>query len=90
MVADFKARAESYSFQLARRLAYTTARAADIGECIAVAKKIVDGDTTSWYTEWLFMANRIQILAQDFEKEGHLISAGETFMRAANYYLAAK
>lgn len=81
---------QHFSFQLVRRLAYTTARAADIGECISVAKKIIDDDITSWYTQWLFMANRMHTLAQEFEKEGHLISAGETLMRATNYYLAAE
>ncbi len=79
-----------FSFQLVRRLGYATARAADTGECIATAKKIVDGDTASWYDEWLSTANRLHQLAEAFEKEEHLISAGETFMRAANYYLAAE
>lgn len=81
---------QGFSFQLARRLGYTTAQAADIGECIATAKSIVDGDPTSWHTQWLALANRLHNLAQDFEKKGHTISAGKTLMRATNYYFAAE
>lgn len=81
---------QQFAFQFVRRLGNATSQAADVGECISAAKRIVDGNTESWHTEWLSLANRIQGLAQDFEKEGHLIPAGETFMRAANYYLAAE
>jgi len=81
---------EHFAFQFVRRLGHATAQAADIGECISVAKKIIDGDIASWHNEWLLLANRMHTLAQDFQENGHLISAGETLMRAVNYYLAAE
>jgi len=80
---------KNFSFQFARHLGYATAGAADIGECFATARKIIDGDIDSWHEQWLATASRLKKLSQESEHSGHLISAGEQLMRASNYHLAA-
>ncbi len=86
---DFIFEDKSFSSQLARNLAWTYAGAADIGEVIATAKRVTDGDIHSWYDEWLATADRVHAMAAAFEEGGHTISAGEAYFRAATYYQAA-
>lgn len=78
-----------FSFQFIRRLGHSTSGGADIGECFSIAKNITDGDIDSWHTQWLTFAERLHSLAQDWEKAGHSVSAGELLMRASNYYLSS-
>jgi len=79
-----------FAVQLVRRLAHTPSKAADIGECFSTARSISDGDAQEWNRMWLSVANRLLQEAHNFEKKKHLISAGETLMRATNYILASE
>ena len=86
---DFLFKDKSFSTQLARALAWTYVQSADIGEVVSTARKITDGDIYSWHEEWLKQAERVYGLAEEWEKEGHAVSAGEAFFRATTYFQSA-
>lgn len=67
-------------------LGHTLYGGADFGECFVTAQRITEGDTESWYREWLATAERVGQIAEDCRAKGHLVSAREAYLRAANYY----
>jgi pimeloyl-ACP methyl ester carboxylesterase len=50
----------------------------------------LDGDFESWHTEWLKTAKRVHGYADECLSRGHVISAREAYLRAANYYRASE
>jgi hypothetical protein len=62
---------------------------ADVGECLDTASRISAQEDDTWLHEWMKTARRVQAVAEESLAGGHEISAGETFLRAANYYRAA-
>ena len=62
---------------------------ADIGECLDTAGRIDAADANSWPEEWLGTAERVRKMAENSLAKGHERSAGEAYLRAANYYRAA-
>ncbi len=78
-----------FSFQTLRLLSEVTSGQADINEVIETARKIPEGDIERWREEWAVTADRIRRHAEEFEKQEHLISAAESYLRASNYYRAA-
>lgn len=80
---------KSYTFEFIRALGNAPGGGSDIGECIATARGIRDGDDESWYREWMRTADRVCGLADKWEQEGHHISAREAWLRACNYYRQA-
>jgi len=81
---------EQYSLQALRAIAASSVGGADIGECLSTIYRINEGDDESWYREWLRTAQRIEKAAQDFEAQGHELSAKECYFRASNYYRSAE
>lgn len=79
----------SFTYEFIRTLGYSASGAADIGEAIATARSIVDGDRESWKKEWLLTAERLVACAQKFEETGDQISAKELYFRACNYFRTA-
>ncbi len=63
---------------------------ADIGECLSTCSRIVDGDTESWYSEWLTTAERVEAKADSFLAQEHTVSARECYFRASGYYRTAE
>ncbi len=70
-------------------LGHTWQGLADIGECLDTASRINADDEYSWPQEWLKTAERVRGYAEQSEAGGHKVSAGEAYLRAANYYMAA-
>jgi len=62
----------------------------EIGEVLATAHRIHDGDFESWNLEWSRVAARIEALANTSLEEGHRLSAQQAFLRASNYYRTAE
>ncbi len=62
---------------------------ADIGECFITARKVITGDTDSWFAEWFALGDRISAIADDCLAQGHTISAREAYLRASSYYRQA-
>lgn len=81
---------EQYSYQLLRLLGESVSGASDIGEVLATAKKIKEGDFESWCTEWTKTAKRIHKFAEDCYAKNFLVSAKEAYLRASNYYRTAE
>ena len=62
---------------------------ADVSECLDTASRIDAADENSWPKEWLETAERVRGVAENSLAKGHERSAGEAYLRAANYYRAA-
>lgn len=80
----------SNHFQFLRTLGHTYNGAADIGECLETAARIISGDDESWYREWRVTADRLLAVAEACAAGGHGASAGEAYLRASNYYRTAE
>ncbi|MEK3712414.1 hypothetical protein [Paenibacillus sp. FSL R7-0333] len=59
------------------------------GEVFKLARNIDPSSLTIWKTEFEKEAVKIEATAELCLKKGHLISAGEAFIRAHSYYRAA-
>ncbi len=86
---EFLFKDHQYSFQMLRAISATAGGAADIGECLATAGRITEGDDESWYREWLRIAQRREQTGDEFLGQGHPVSAGKEYLRASNYYRTA-
>lgn len=75
-----------FNSQLLRTLSYTATGGADIGECMACADRIIDGDFFSWYTEWVKLADKSYQTAMKARAEHSFVTARDAFFRASNYY----
>ncbi|WP_145027011.1 S9 family peptidase [Paenibacillus sp. Y412MC10] len=81
---------QTFSFELLRTMSYAPYGGADIGECLATAYRIEEGNLESWYAEWHRTASRMHGLADESLGRGNRISAREFYMRASNYYRTAE
>lgn len=81
---------EQFDFQLLRVMGHTSSRQAEPGECLATAGRIVEGDFESWTREWTRTASRCEEIAVTSLAKGRRASAGDAFLRAANYLRAAE
>ncbi|MFD2882257.1 hypothetical protein ACFTAO_50820 [Paenibacillus rhizoplanae] len=59
------------------------------GELFKLARQIDPNSITSWKNEFEQEAAKVEATAEQSLKKGHLISAGEAFIRAHSYYRAA-
>lgn len=73
-----------------RTLEHTNEKAAEIGECLYVARKINEKNGDSWITHWADLAQRVELQAIASYKNGSLHSAKNAFLRASNYYRTAE
>ncbi|MDE1177002.1 MAG: alpha/beta fold hydrolase [Edaphobacter sp.] len=77
---------ESFAFEFIRNLGFTYYGGADIGEMMAAAGRIEEGDFESWSKEWSTLAQRILSRADTSLAAGHLKSAREAYLRASTYF----
>lgn len=61
----------------------------DIGECLATAAAVEPGDPAGWSRAWHATALRLERTGVECLAGGHLLSAGEAYLRAATYHTAA-
>jgi dienelactone hydrolase len=80
---------KTYSFETIRMLSHVYLRSSDFGEVIATVQRIKEGDGVSWMREWTKTGDHLQGVAEQFLKDGHVVSARATFTRASNYYRQA-
>ncbi|MFT0544966.1 alpha/beta hydrolase family protein [Allopusillimonas ginsengisoli] len=59
---------------------------AEIGEILAVARRIPEGDRQAWYQAWTDMADSLFDQAEQCQRYGHLVSARQLYLRAFTYY----
>ena len=72
--------------QLLRTVGTAPYGGADIGECLATARKVQDADLDSWYSEWTALAATTVGLAGAALAAGRTATARAAFFRAANYH----
>jgi len=79
-----------FAFELQRTLGASYSGEADIGECLATASRIREGDFESWYGEWKATADYFRAAGDESLAAGHRVTAMEAYYRAATYYRTAE
>ncbi|MGO9789560.1 MAG: alpha/beta hydrolase family protein [Solirubrobacteraceae bacterium] len=80
---------DAFSFEALRVTGYACYGGADLGEVIVTARQIPDGDEAAWHAHWKQIAERLHSEGEQALRNGHRITARETFLRASNYYRTA-
>jgi dienelactone hydrolase len=80
----------AFSYEALRAVSYTPYDGADIGEVMAVAHRITEGDWDSWHSGWQQLAARTEAIADRARRAGHHESARCAYLRASNYYRTAE
>ncbi len=62
---------------------------ADVGECLAVARRIRELDAESWFAAWHALAERLFDEAETSVAAGHRASALGAYLRSSNYFRAS-
>ncbi|MFF3751473.1 alpha/beta hydrolase family protein [Streptomyces sp. NPDC002018] len=81
---------ESFSFETLRTAGFANYGGADLGEIIATARNITEGDEESWHRSWKATAERVRGIGERALADGHRVSAREALLRASNYYRTAE
>lgn len=79
-----------FAFEFQRTLGASYSGEADIGECLATASRIKEGDFESWYSEWNRIAETFRRAGDESLAAGHRVTAMEAYYRAATYYRTAE
>ena len=74
---------QAFSFELLRAVSYSRYHGASIGEALATAARIKEGDFNSWYEEFSKTADKTALRAEKCLEGKHKTSAKEAFLRAA-------
>jgi pimeloyl-ACP methyl ester carboxylesterase len=80
---------ETFSFETLRTTGFAAYAGADLGEVLATASHIGEGDEASWHQAWKAIAQRLQASGEQALASGHRVSAREALLRASNYYRTA-
>jgi dienelactone hydrolase len=66
--------------------------AAALGEIDQIGQKLKTcvGDNEKWWQEWTAMAKRIEGFGEQAERDGHELTAGSYYLRAAIYYFCGE
>jgi dienelactone hydrolase len=78
------------SYQFRRGLGETQEGGGAVSEVFQAASKIIPGDYESWYREWTHIANRNDLRGDDAMGNGHVRTAMNCWLRAANYFREAE
>ncbi|MGY1653193.1 alpha/beta hydrolase family protein [Geodermatophilus sp. SYSU D01119] len=79
-----------FDFELLRTMGQTAYGGAELGECLATARRVVEGDYDSWYREWSDTAEWVHATGEAALARGHRVSARDAFLRSANYFRTAE
>jgi pimeloyl-ACP methyl ester carboxylesterase len=80
---------ETFSFETLRTTGFAAYGGADLGEVLATARDIREGDEASWHQAWKATAQRVAEIGSQALASGHHVSAREALLRASNYYRTA-
>ena len=78
------------SYQFRRGLGETQEGGGAVSECFQAAARMIPGDLESWHREWLAVAERNHRRGDAEEALGHIRTAQNCWLRAANYYRHAE
>ena len=78
------------AYQFRRGLGETQEGGGAVSEVFHAASRMIPGDKESWHREWLAVAERNWNRGIDEEQRGHIRTAMNCFLRAADYYRQAE
>ena len=78
------------SYQFRRGLGETQEGGGTVSECFQAASRMKPGDLESWQVEWLRVAERNDLRGDAEAKAGHVRTAMNCWLRAADYYRSAE
>jgi len=78
------------SYQFRRALGETQEGGGAVSECFKAASRMIPGDLESWHKEWLKVAEWNNARGDKEEERGHLRTAMNCWLRAADYYRSAE
>ena len=81
---------DSFAFEFIRNFGFVYYGGADIGDMMAAAAKIKEGDFESWFAGWHERGQRLLSRADADFQAGHLVSAREAYLRASTYFRMAE
>lgn len=90
MTGPLQFRDETFSFEMLRAAGSAPYGGADLGEVLATARLIRNGDEAGWFRAWHNTAQRVHGIADSALANGHRVSARGAFLRASNYYRNAE
>ena len=79
-----------FAYQFRRGLGETQEGGGTVSECFLVASRIVPGDKESWHREWHARAEMNDRRGDEEEARGHIRTAMNCWLRAANTYRSAE
>jgi pimeloyl-ACP methyl ester carboxylesterase len=74
------------SYQFRRALGETQEGGGSVSECFLAASRMIPGDEESWHREWKRIADFNQQRGDSEFSKGHVRTAMNCWLRAANYY----
>lgn len=78
------------SYQFRRALGETQEGGGAVSECFQAASRMIPGDKESWHAEWIRVADRNRLRGDEAGQAGHVRTAMNCWLRAANYYRHAE
>lgn len=84
------AKDQAFDYETLRAAAYAPYDGAYLGEVLATAALIEEGDWESRHTRWPALGARIEGIAESAHAAGHEESARSACLRASNYYRTAE
>jgi dienelactone hydrolase len=78
------------SYQFRRALGETQEGGGAVSEVFQAASRMKPGDAESWHVEWLHVAERNDKRGDEEERSGHIRTAMNCWLRAADYYRSAE
>ncbi|HJY78060.1 MAG TPA: alpha/beta hydrolase [Burkholderiales bacterium] len=79
-----------WSYQFRRALGETQEGGGAVSEVFQAASRMKRGDDDSWHEEWLRVAERNDRRGDEEEEKGHIRTAMNCWLRAADYYRSAE
>lgn len=80
----------TFWYEISRSLATAEYGGAQMGEILAIAEDIEEGDFESWYVAFNGLADRISAEGRNQLAKGHGISARDGLLRASSYYFSSE
>ncbi|MFJ3302303.1 alpha/beta hydrolase family protein [Streptomyces sp. NPDC086549] len=77
---------EQFNYEILLALGSAWRRGADVGEVLATASAVADGDGETWFAAWTGLARRVREQADRSAAEERTVSARDAYLRAAGYY----
>lgn len=78
------------AYQFRRGLGETQEGGGAVSEVFQAASRMIPGDLESWHKEWKHIADRNWTRGSEAEASGHIRTAMNCFLRAADYYRQAE